>query len=323
MNLATSHSYSAADHRLDTHDQSRQSSEPLLPSTHKLFNGKFRDYVDIGRARPTLDAGFDGERTVTFAVSHTTDQMQDDIPFDGIDGVQATQDSTHFHRLPFAKPNHNGHDHADSDSSSVTSDSHPRPSSSGHYNKPGAFGKNATHNSSTDTASGTLVRSFMAILGGLSLVNVTKGFVWSIALTNMHFMGVKALQIPGGTVVLSPIRVVLCAAISWSVCCVGVILMAAMESNLKQQVLFSVVAATGVAAVHFSGLFDMPDFSAREADSAPRDVCVFFPVYRTPFATRRLAGRFANCDRQRSHSDLYGVHRSISTFCHNRSGQIG
>jgi NO-binding membrane sensor protein with MHYT domain len=70
----------------------------------------------------------------------------------------------------------------------------------------------------------------------------------------MHFMGVKALDIPGGFVSLSPMRVILCALISWSVCCVGVILMDGMQVNIKQQVLFSIVAATGVAAVHFSGL---------------------------------------------------------------------
>jgi NO-binding membrane sensor protein with MHYT domain len=93
------------------------------------------------------------------------------------------------------------------------------------------------------------------LLNGLTFANVVKGFIWSIALTNMHFMGVKAMDIPGGFVSLDPLRVMLCALISWSVCCVGVILMAGMEVNIKQQVVFSVVAATGVAAVHVSGWF--------------------------------------------------------------------
>lgn len=100
-----------------------------------------------------------------------------------------------------------------------------------------------------------LLMTANALINGLTFANVVKGFVWSIALTNMHFMGVKAMDIPGGFVSLDPLRVLLCALISWSVCCVGVILMAGMEVNLKQQVVFSIVAATGVAAVHFSGWF--------------------------------------------------------------------
>lgn len=43
-----------------------------------------------------------------------------------------------------------------------------------------------------------------AIIGGFILPSVIKGFVWSIARTNMHFMGVKVLEIPGGSVVLNP-----------------------------------------------------------------------------------------------------------------------
>lgn len=104
-------------------------------------------------------------------------------------------------------------------------------------------------------ASHTLYFTAKSLLRGLTAANGAKGLMWSIALTNMHFMGVKALRIPGGYVSLHPVRVVLCAMISWSVCFVGVVLMDGMQVNIKQQVLFSVVAATGVAAVHFSGGF--------------------------------------------------------------------
>jgi hypothetical protein len=113
--------------------------------------------------------------------------------------------------------------------------------------------KSSPYGPSPNRASNPLLLAFNAILTGFTLSNIIKGFVWSIALTNMHFMGVKALQIPGGFVGLSLARVILCASISWSVCCVGVILMADMEVNIVQQLLFSVIAATGVAAVHFSG----------------------------------------------------------------------
>lgn len=107
----------------------------------------------------------------------------------------------------------------------------------------------------------TLLFAAKAIFNGLTVSNLVKAFLWSIALTNMHFMGVMALDIPGGYVSLSPPRVILCAFISWSVCCVGVGLMAGIEANIKHQLLFSVVAATGVAAVHFSGASIKSHFS--------------------------------------------------------------
>jgi NO-binding membrane sensor protein with MHYT domain len=101
---------------------------------------------------------------------------------------------------------------------------------------------------------GTLLVSDVAVLNGFTLANVAKGFVWSISVTDMHFLGVKALDIPHGFVALDPARAILCATISWAVCCVGVILMGGMEINISQHFLFSVVAATGVAAIHFSSL---------------------------------------------------------------------
>ncbi|KAJ5320898.1 hypothetical protein N7476_003900 [Penicillium atrosanguineum] len=123
----------------------------------------------------------------------------------------------------------------------------------------------------------TLLITANVLLNGLTFANVVKGFVWSIALTNMHFMGVKAMDIPGGFVSLDPLRVMLCALISWSVCCVGVILMAGMEVNLKQQVVFSVVAATGVAAVHFSGMHAC-SFWSTEAPASSTSYPIELPV---------------------------------------------
>lgn len=88
---------------------------------------------------------------------------------------------------------------------------------------------------------------------GCTHKNVFKGFSWSLAITGMHYSGIAALRIPDGYFTLEPPFVVFSALISWSVCTVGCILMSQMETHLTRQVLFSAVATTGVAAMHFTG----------------------------------------------------------------------
>lgn len=89
---------------------------------------------------------------------------------------------------------------------------------------------------------------------GLTLKSVMKGFLWSLAITSMHYVGIFSLHIPRGYVTLDPGLVVVSGLISWVVCLVGVICMAEMEVRLSQQLLFSAVATIGVAAMHFIGM---------------------------------------------------------------------
>ena len=88
---------------------------------------------------------------------------------------------------------------------------------------------------------------------GMTPRNILRGFLWSIAITSMHYTGIYGLRIPNGRIVLAPWIVLASALISWLVCTVGCICMAEMEAMLSQQLLFSVVATTGVAAMHFTG----------------------------------------------------------------------
>ena len=90
---------------------------------------------------------------------------------------------------------------------------------------------------------------------GATVKNFAKGFLWSLAITSMHYVGLLALKIPGGHVTLQPFIVLLSALISWLVCTVGCILIPQIEVNLCQQLIFSVVAAAGVAAMHFTGMW--------------------------------------------------------------------
>ena len=88
---------------------------------------------------------------------------------------------------------------------------------------------------------------------GCTLKNIAKGFVWSLAISSMHYAGIRALSIPDGYCTLNYAFVALSGIISWVVCIVGCILMSQMETHLGQQFLFSVAATTGVAAMHFTG----------------------------------------------------------------------
>jgi NO-binding membrane sensor protein with MHYT domain len=97
-----------------------------------------------------------------------------------------------------------------------------------------------------------------ALYTGCTRKNIIKGFLWSLAITSMHFVGLLALSIPEGYFALNPLLVFLAATISWAVCLVGCILMAQMETHLAQQFLFSVVATSGVTAMHFTGRSDPP-----------------------------------------------------------------
>lgn len=89
---------------------------------------------------------------------------------------------------------------------------------------------------------------------GFTPRNIIKGFIWSLAITSMHYVGIFALRIPNGYFQFDPGLLILSAVLSWVVCTVGFILMAKMETHLPQQILFSVIATAGVAAMHFTGM---------------------------------------------------------------------
>ncbi|EXJ59967.1 hypothetical protein A1O7_04115 [Cladophialophora yegresii CBS 114405] len=100
-----------------------------------------------------------------------------------------------------------------------------------------------------------LVGTAYLLYRGATLRHFAKGFIWSLAITSMHYVGILALKIPQGHVTLQPFIVLLSASISWLVCTIGCILIPQIEINLSQQLMFSTVAAAGVAAMHFTGMW--------------------------------------------------------------------
>lgn len=97
------------------------------------------------------------------------------------------------------------------------------------------------------------IATFEGLIAGFSLEAVLMGLLWSLSLTCMHYGGLLAMQIPEGYMTLSPIPVLISAVISWVVCIAGYIYMTNVEPFLSQQILFSVVAAIGIATMHFTG----------------------------------------------------------------------
>lgn len=108
-----------------------------------------------------------------------------------------------------------------------------------------------------------------ALYNGCTIKNILKGLFWSLAITSMHYVGIQGLRVPQGYYTLNPLLVLASALISWVVCVVGVILMADMETQLGQQLLFSAVATTGVAAMHFTGMYGVT-FWSRQGSSEMR-----------------------------------------------------
>ena len=107
---------------------------------------------------------------------------------------------------------------------------------------------------STSPAKNAFIATGESLYAGYTPKNVTKGFLWSLSITSMHYVGLLALSIPRGYCKFNYWLVILSGLISWSVCIVGCILMPQMESHLGRQFLFSAVATTGVAAMHFTGM---------------------------------------------------------------------
>lgn len=98
-----------------------------------------------------------------------------------------------------------------------------------------------------------LVATAKVLLNGFTLQAVCYSLLWSIALAGMHYMGIYALEIPFGYVVVSRLWI-LSVFIAFVVCGVALTLFREMETHLGQQLCFSAVAALGIGAMHFTGM---------------------------------------------------------------------
>jgi signal transduction histidine kinase len=276
-------------HRSDTIDrhlgsdlETRQISEPLLDASQTLSRTwTSQDVVNDTVIGPPEDTHINHSRNESSSTDALlADHQADHIAFKSAAGLPTYEEVTLPGNVPLSNINHSDYNDANSGATSSTAESNTLTSLNNAQPGVDTAGTMSWESSPRDSApspaSNPLLLALNATINGFTLANVIKGFVWSIALTNMHFMGVEALRIPDGFVALSLTRVILCASISWSVCCVGVILMAEMEVNIVQQLLFSVIAATGVAAVHFSGLSTALDLVSQANSNIGMYACSFW-----------------------------------------------
>ena len=98
-----------------------------------------------------------------------------------------------------------------------------------------------------------IIATARTLLNGLTLQAVAYSLCWSLSLGSMHYVGIYALKIPYGYIVVSKLWI-LSVLIAFVVCGVALTLFREMETNLAQQVLFSAIAAGGIGAMHFTGM---------------------------------------------------------------------
>ncbi|KAH8819876.1 PAS/PAC sensor hybrid histidine kinase [Xylogone sp. PMI_703] len=136
-----------------------------------------------------------------------------------------------------------------------------RGSSSGRRSSSSLFGSYSKMMSFTpvnltpSAVTGLFWRTGMVLYNGSTIRNIIKSFIWSLSITSMHYVEILGLQIPDGYFSFNPSLALLSELISWGVCLVGCTLMSEMETHLGQQILFTVAAATGVAGMHFTGMY--------------------------------------------------------------------
>lgn len=161
------------------------------------------------------------------------------------------------------------------------------------------------------------VATYYGILGGMSWTAVVMGLVWSLSLTCMHYGGLLAMRIPEGRLAFNPVLVVISAIISWVVCIAGYIYMINIEPRISQQVLFSAVAASGIAAMHFTG--ETLSAIRTELGCNRFVICILtltritsnhFLVSTSTRSSQRISSTASDCSLRRCNPDLHVGQRS-------------
>jgi signal transduction histidine kinase len=232
---------------LDTYNMPSGSSEPLLGASSDVEENNSSDILgsanDHMASRPASANGYIDQETATGSVEYfrdghliiqstaTAKKMSDDISL-----MSATV------------PREDSSDAQDRSSSDYSLSRNVSMSS-------GSFGIDLIARATLPSkACNPFISVATLIYAGCTWRNTLKGFLWSLAVTSMHYVGIFALRIPGGGFQLNPWLVLLSALCSWGTCFIGNILLNNLETQLIQQLLFSVIAASGISAMHFIGM---------------------------------------------------------------------
>ena len=91
---------------------------------------------------------------------------------------------------------------------------------------------------STAPAKNVFIATAEVIYRGFTRKNIGRAFLWSLAITSMHYCGLGALEIPQGFCKLNYVLVLASGIISWLVCVVGCILMSEVCSISRESLRF-------------------------------------------------------------------------------------
>ena len=242
------------------------SLEPLLPPTKQMNSDDSADGTDLERALLSNMSG--SQQRPSISVIQSTDKA-----VRSSSGHPWSERSTNMKPAPLARRHQSQHtdvptlEHRDSQASMASEvdsdtgvdtasyqDVDSRRSSSFATSTTSALGLGGImglkrHPNSKESSANAFVATYYTLRARLNVGNIVKGFFWAIAITSMHYVGIWGLRVPQGYVSLNPYLVILSLVICWIVCVVGCILILEIETNLGQQVLFSVVATCGVAAM--------------------------------------------------------------------------
>ncbi|KAA1119108.1 hypothetical protein PGT21_015358 [Puccinia graminis f. sp. tritici] len=103
-----------------------------------------------------------------------------------------------------------------------------------------------------------------AVWSGLRFPTLVRATVWATAIALMHYLGIKAIDIPNGRIILSPIHIAFSAALGLVGSTLGCIVMD-LELDLSGQLFCATLLSLSVFAFHYSGIFGMQIISSSQA----------------------------------------------------------
>ncbi|KNZ49071.1 hypothetical protein VP01_522g3 [Puccinia sorghi] len=141
------------------------------------------------------------------------------------------------------------------------------------------------HSSNPHGTSSRSQSTIAAAWSGLRLSTLVRATVWATAIALMHYLGIQAIDIPQGRIVLSPIHVAFSAALGFCGSTLGCLVMD-LELDLSGQLLCATLMSLSVFAFHYSSVFGMQIISTPQslneqghrAGVLPMDVAIIISV---------------------------------------------
>ncbi len=311
--------------RYNTHKQGNSANRtpnPLVTEGVDLQEGdsSMPLLAEVSTSGDTGGDVADGERDVEFGRIDALPQQCGVLPTIGPPGMS----------IPFPRQRELFHPASDPSLSAHLSSSEPQGSRSQSVLRfgPSQLDLQSMADHRAAPTQNAFVATYNGILSGMSWKAVAMGLVWSLSLTCMHYGGLLAMRIPEGRLTFNPVLVVISAIISWVVCIVGYIYMVNIEPHLSQQLLVSATAASGIAAMHFTGetlhvirtvLGCSPVCYLHTLLTPTRTTGMQFLVSTSTRSGWGISPTASDCGLYRRNSDLHVGQWSAGAYCNSLS----